>query len=120
MPQPGATPFIAGPFAQRVLGLGAYGFLNDLLYFELSGYRPLSTNTQLALGVDTTGQSPISGIAAPYWRGGDGTGWGGPPPRERTLAAQIKAAPHRRAAATPAPSPATRVDTPQSATTAPP
>jgi hypothetical protein len=67
MPQPAATPFIAGPFAQRVLGLGAYGFLDDLLYIELSGYRPLSTNARLALGVDTTGFSPINGIA-PYWR----------------------------------------------------
>jgi hypothetical protein len=65
MPQPAATPFIAGPFAQRVLGLGAYGFLDDLLYFELSGYRPLSTNTQLVLGTDTTGFSPPY---SPRWR----------------------------------------------------
>jgi hypothetical protein len=64
---PAAAPFIAGPFAQRVAGLGAYGFLDDLLYFELSAYRPLSTNTQLVLGTDTTGFSPIVGIA-PYWR----------------------------------------------------
>ncbi len=49
------------------ISLGAYGFLDDLLYFELSGYRPLSTNTQLVLGTDTTGFSPIVGIA-PYWR----------------------------------------------------
>jgi hypothetical protein len=34
---------------------------------DLHRYRPLSTNTQLVLGVDTTGQSPISGVA-PYWR----------------------------------------------------
>jgi len=40
-----------------------------MLYVEFGAYRPLSTRTQLALGVDTTGQSPISGIAAPYWRG---------------------------------------------------
>jgi len=67
MPQPAAKTFFDQTYAQQVLGLGAYGFLDDLLYFELTGYRPLSTNTQLVLGVDTTGQSPISGIA-PYWR----------------------------------------------------
>jgi len=67
MPQPAAAPFIAGRYAQNTVGLGAYGFLDDLLYFELSGYRPLSTNTQLILGVDTTGFNPINGIA-PYWR----------------------------------------------------
>jgi len=38
------------------------------VYLELRAYRPLSTRTRLALGVDTTGQSPISGIAAPCWR----------------------------------------------------
>jgi hypothetical protein len=50
-----------------VVGLSAYSFLDDMFYFECGGYRPLSTHTQLALGVDTTGQSPISGVA-PYWR----------------------------------------------------
>jgi hypothetical protein len=67
-PHPTASTFIEGVYAQRVVGVSAYGFLDDLLYFEAGGYRPLSTNTQLALGIDTTGQSPISGVAAPYWR----------------------------------------------------
>ena len=67
MPLPAAKSFIDLTYAQQVAGLGAYGFLDDLLYFEFSGYRPLSTNTQKTLRVDTTGQSPISGIA-PYWR----------------------------------------------------
>jgi len=66
-PMPAAAPFIDEVYAQRVVGLSAYSFLDDFLYFEFGGYRPLSTNTQLALGVDTTGRSPISGIA-PYWR----------------------------------------------------
>jgi len=66
-PMPTAKTFIDQTYAQQVVGLSAYGFLDDSLYFEAGGYRPLSTNTQLVLGVDTTGQSPISGIA-PYWR----------------------------------------------------
>jgi hypothetical protein len=66
-PAPTASTFIEQVYAQQVVGLSTYGFLDDLFYLEFGGYRPLSTNTQLVLGVDTTGQSPISGIA-PYWR----------------------------------------------------
>jgi hypothetical protein len=66
-PMPTATPFINQVYAQKVVGLSGYGFLNDTFYLEFGGYQPLSTNTQRALGIDTTGQSPISGIA-PYWR----------------------------------------------------
>jgi hypothetical protein len=66
-PVPTAVPFIDNVYAHRVVGLSGYSFLDDMLYLEFGGYRPLSTNTQLALGVDTTGQSPINGIA-PYWR----------------------------------------------------
>jgi hypothetical protein len=66
-PTPAVRPFIDQMYAQQVVGLSGYGFLDDTFYFEFGGYRPLSTHTQLVLGVDTTGQSPISGIA-PYWR----------------------------------------------------
>lgn len=66
-PSPTAATFIEQVYAQQVVGLSAYSFLDDTFYFEFGGYRPLSTNTQLALGVDTTGESPISGVA-PYWR----------------------------------------------------
>ena len=66
-PMPTASTFIEQVYAQQVAGLSAYSFLDDMFYFEFGGYRPLSTNTQLALGVDTTDQSPISGVA-PYWR----------------------------------------------------
>ena len=66
-PMPTASTFIEQVYAQQVAGLSAYTFLDDMFYLEFGGYRPLSTNTQLALGVDTTGQSPISGVA-PYWR----------------------------------------------------
>ena len=66
-PTPTAKTFIDQVFAQQVAGVSAYAFLDDLFYLEFGGYRPLSTNTQKALGVDTIGQSPISGVA-PYWR----------------------------------------------------
>jgi hypothetical protein len=66
-PQPTATPFINQVYAQQVGGLSAYGFVDDTFYLEVGGYRSLSTNTQLALGIDTSGQNPISGTA-PYWR----------------------------------------------------
>jgi hypothetical protein len=62
-PTPTASTFIEQVYAQQVVGVSAYTFLDDMLYLEFGGYRPLSTNTQLVLGVDTTGQSPISGVA---------------------------------------------------------
>jgi|SRR5579875_552956 hypothetical protein len=66
-PTPVASTFLEETFAQRVVGAGAYGFLDDSLYFELSGYRSLTKETELLLGVDATGESPIDGVA-PYWR----------------------------------------------------
>ncbi len=66
-PSPVASTFIEQVYAQQVAGLSAYGFLDDKFYFEFGGYRPLSNRTQLTLGVDPTGESPISGVA-PYWR----------------------------------------------------
>jgi phage shock protein PspC (stress-responsive transcriptional regulator) len=66
-PSPTAATFIEQVYAQQVGGLSAYGFLDDTFYFEFGGYHPLSNKTQLALGVDIAGESPINGTA-PYWR----------------------------------------------------
>jgi hypothetical protein len=66
-PTPTATPIINQVYAQQVLGLSTYAFVDDMLYFEFGGYRPLSDQTQKALGIDPPAQNPISGIA-PYWR----------------------------------------------------
>ena len=66
-PTPTAATFIEQVYAQQVAGISGYGFLDDLFYLEFGGYRPLSNNTQKALGISPTGQSPISGVA-PYWR----------------------------------------------------
>src|ERR1700757_1595531 len=45
-PTPTASTFIEQVYAQQVAGLTGYAFVDDLLYFEFGGYRPLSTNTQ--------------------------------------------------------------------------
>ncbi|HLZ65924.1 MAG TPA: hypothetical protein VKQ29_06810 [Aliidongia sp.] len=74
-PSPAASTLIEGAQAQKVAGAGGYAFWNDLVYVELSGYRALSKQTQTILGVDTTGESPISGTA-PYWRVAVEPGWG--------------------------------------------
>jgi hypothetical protein len=74
-PSPAAATLIEGSQAARVLGLGGYGFWNDLVYVELSGYRALSKRTQTTLGVDTTGESPIDDTA-PYWRVAIEPSWG--------------------------------------------
>jgi hypothetical protein len=66
-PTPTAKPFIQGVYSQQPLGLSAYAFIDDMLYFEFGGHRPVSADTQKALGIDPPAQTPISGIA-PYWR----------------------------------------------------
>jgi len=66
-PMPAAKTFIDQVYAQQVAGLTGYLFLDDLFYLEFGSYRPLSNNTQKALGISPTGQSPINGVA-PYWR----------------------------------------------------
>jgi hypothetical protein len=66
-PMPTASTFIEQVYAQQVAGLTGYSFLDDTFYLEFGGYWPLGANTQQALGIVPTGESPISGIA-PYWR----------------------------------------------------
>src|SRR6516225_7855410 len=44
-PMPTASTFIEQVYAQQVVGLSSYGFLDDLFYLEFGGYRPLSNNT---------------------------------------------------------------------------
>ena len=75
-PHPVASTFIDGALSQRVLGVSAYSFLDDTLYLEAGAYRPLSTGAQRALGVNTTGESVIGGLAAPYWRAAVEPVWG--------------------------------------------
>jgi hypothetical protein len=66
-PTPTEHTFIEQGYAQQVVGLSAYAFLDDMFYFEFGGYRPLSDQTQTPLGINPNGESPISGVA-PYWQ----------------------------------------------------
>ncbi len=66
-PTPGASTLIDGGLAQQVLGVGAYVMINNSFYFDIAGYRTLSTRFQHAMGVDPTGETQLADIA-PYWR----------------------------------------------------
>ena len=63
-PTPGAGPIIEN-LGGTVAGLGGYGLLNNLLYFELSGYGTAQLGA--ALPPDATSAGVIRGVA-PYWR----------------------------------------------------
>lgn len=64
-PTPGASPLIAGPLAQNVAGIGAYAWLNNTWYGEMSVYR--SSQTGVAQPYNSSTTAVIAGIA-PYWR----------------------------------------------------
>ena len=65
---PSSKTMIEGAFAAHVGGVGAYTFINDLLYLELTGYQTLGFNQQNALGTDPFGAPGQFGSVAPYWR----------------------------------------------------
>jgi hypothetical protein len=65
---PAASTMIEGAFAARVGGIGAYTFINDLLYLELTGYKTLGFNAQNSLGVNPFDAPGQFGGIAPYWR----------------------------------------------------
>jgi hypothetical protein len=69
MPTPAASTILEGAFNARVIGVGAYAFINDVLYIEATGYKTLSPNAQDALGIDSTGLT-IGEMdrVAPYFR----------------------------------------------------
>src|SRR6202140_3094708 len=59
---------IEGAFAAHVGGVGAYTFINDLLYLEITGYKTLGFSQQNAIGTDPFGApGQLSGFA-PNWR----------------------------------------------------
>lgn len=70
----GPTPIIDGAFAHYVGSVGAYAYINDLVYLEGSVYRTLDPSTLTDLGVDPTGAGQFS--AAPYWRAAIEPHWG--------------------------------------------
>lgn len=67
-PTPAAATMIDGAYATHVGGVGAYAFINDLVYLELTGYRTLAFNQQNALGANPFDTPGKFGGVAPYWR----------------------------------------------------
>ena len=66
-PGPAAATLVDGGYAGYVGGVGAYAWINNLVYLELTGYRTLDFKTLPKLGVDPFGAAPFQGVA-PYWR----------------------------------------------------
>lgn len=65
-PDPGVSTLIDGGLSANVAGAGAYGFFNNLVYLQLSGYHSLDPNTLGRLGMSAP-TTAINGVA-PYWR----------------------------------------------------
>jgi hypothetical protein len=72
---PDAKTRIDQGFAAQVLGAGAYAFINDQLYLEVSGYQTLNPGALNSLGVNPVDTTPINGIA-PYFRAAFEKQWG--------------------------------------------
>lgn len=64
-PTPIASPMIAGPLAQNVAGVGAYAWLNNTWYGEMTFYRSSQGSAQVPYTSAST--AVISGVS-PYWR----------------------------------------------------
>src|SRR5450759_2428598 len=75
-PTPAAGTLIDGTFAAHVGGVGAYAWINSLVYLELSGYRTINHGTQAKLGTDPFGAPGMFEGIAPYWRVAVEPHWG--------------------------------------------
>ncbi len=75
-PTPAAGTLIDGTFAAHVGGVGAYAWINNLVYLEVSGYRTIARGAQASLGTDPFGAPGLFGGIAPYWRAAVEPHWG--------------------------------------------
>jgi hypothetical protein len=73
---PATRTLIEGALAAHVGGVGAYTFINDMLYLEVTGYRTLDFRAQNALGTDPFGAPGLLDGVAPYWRAAIEPQWG--------------------------------------------
>jgi hypothetical protein len=71
----GPTPLIDGGFAAQVGSVGAYAYVNDVLYLEASVYHTLAPKLVNDLGTDPFG-APGRLDFAPYWRAAIEPHWG--------------------------------------------
>ena len=74
-PTPATHTIIDGTFAAHVGSVGAYAYVNNLLYLEASFYRTLGFNAQNDLGADPFGAPGLFDVA-PYWRVAFEPHWG--------------------------------------------
>ena len=75
MPGPAASTLIDGGLGQAVAGAGAYGYFDNLVYLQLSGYRSVNPDALGRLGAGPAGVGAIDGVA-PYWRVAVEPHWG--------------------------------------------
>jgi hypothetical protein len=77
-PGPAAKTIIDGSFGTpaHVIGAGAYAYINNLLYVELTGYQTLNFSAQNNLGTDPFGAPGLINGVAPYWRVALEPNWG--------------------------------------------
>jgi hypothetical protein len=73
-PAPAASTQLVKTNAQKVAGLGAYGFWNDLIYGELTFYRSAQVGGNVPPN-SATDTSIVDGVA-PYWRFAAEKNWG--------------------------------------------
>jgi hypothetical protein len=73
---PATHTLIDGTFAAHVGGVGAYVYLNDMLYLEGTAYKTLGFRQQNAVGTDPFGAPGLFDGAAPYWRAAFEPHWG--------------------------------------------
>lgn len=75
-PTPAASTLIDGTFAAHVGGVGAYAWINELVYLELSGYQTINPDAQAKLGTDPFGAPGLFDGVAPYGRVAVEPHWG--------------------------------------------
>ncbi len=73
---PAAATLLEGTFAAHVGGVGAYVYLNDMLYLEASAYKTLGFKQQNAVGTNPFDAPGLFDGAAPYWRAALEPHWG--------------------------------------------
>jgi len=74
-PDPGVGTMLDGTYAQEAGGAGAYAFIDNLVYLQVSGYKSINHNALAKLGADPFGAPVIDGVA-PYWRAAIEPHWG--------------------------------------------
>ncbi len=76
-PTPAAATILEGNFGGRVFGVGAYTFINDMFYLEVTGYKGLGHKAQSTLGVWENGNlTSVMDRFSPYFRVAVEPHWG--------------------------------------------